>query len=186
MRRMRRPERREQILDAATTAFARSGGFTATSLDDIAAEAGVTRMILYRHFASKTELYQAVIDRAAERLHAAATARGGLSEETVPAMMDWAAAEPDAFRLLFHHAVREPEFRGDIDQLRAGMARTLRPHLAAEADSEAWADWAAGLATTVAIEAIMAWLDAGQPDLEKARRRVLRAIDGVYQALTVH
>ncbi len=35
----------------------------ATSLDDIAAEVGVTRVILYRHFDSKTDLYQAVLDR---------------------------------------------------------------------------------------------------------------------------
>ncbi|MCA2219436.1 TetR/AcrR family transcriptional regulator [Jidongwangia harbinensis] len=47
------------MLAAATKAFARNG-FTATGLDDIAAEA---RVILYRHFDSKTGLYQAVLDR---------------------------------------------------------------------------------------------------------------------------
>ena len=36
----------------------------ATSLDDIAAEAGVTRVTLYRHFDSMTDLYQAVLDTA--------------------------------------------------------------------------------------------------------------------------
>jgi len=45
-------------------------GFTATGLDDIAAEAGITRVILYRHFDSKTELYQAVLDRMCGRLDA--------------------------------------------------------------------------------------------------------------------
>ena len=53
VRRLPRVQRREQILTAATKAFARSG-FAATSLDDIAAEAAVTRVILYRHFYSKT------------------------------------------------------------------------------------------------------------------------------------
>ena len=51
VRRLRRAERREQILAAATRAFARAD-FTATSLDHIAAEAGITRVILYRHFDS--------------------------------------------------------------------------------------------------------------------------------------
>jgi len=48
---MPRAERREQILAAATVAFAR-GGFAGTGLADIATEAGVTRVILYRHFES--------------------------------------------------------------------------------------------------------------------------------------
>jgi len=52
--RMPRAQRREQILAAATHAFARAG-FADTSLDDVAAEAGVTRVILYRHFDSKAE-----------------------------------------------------------------------------------------------------------------------------------
>src|SRR5258708_9049683 len=68
-RRMPRVQRREQILTAATEAFARSG-FAATSLDDIAAEAGITRVVLYRHFASEPDLYQAVLDRMCARLDA--------------------------------------------------------------------------------------------------------------------
>jgi AcrR family transcriptional regulator len=47
-RRLRRAERRKQILDATTRASARSG-FVTTSLDDAAAEAGITHVILYRH-----------------------------------------------------------------------------------------------------------------------------------------
>jgi AcrR family transcriptional regulator len=54
-RRLRRAERREQILAAATEAFA-AAGFAATSLDDVAAQAGVSRAILYRHFDSKNGL----------------------------------------------------------------------------------------------------------------------------------
>jgi hypothetical protein len=46
-RRLHRVERREQILDAATRAFARAR-FAATSLDDVAEEAGITRVMLYR------------------------------------------------------------------------------------------------------------------------------------------
>lgn len=48
-RRLRRQDRRARILDAATDAFARTG-FAATSLDDIATDAGVSRVIRYRHF----------------------------------------------------------------------------------------------------------------------------------------
>jgi hypothetical protein len=48
VRRLRRAERCTQILDAATRASAHSG-FVTTSLDEVAAEAGITHMILYRH-----------------------------------------------------------------------------------------------------------------------------------------
>ena len=68
-RRMPRAQRREQILEAATRAFAR-GGFANTGLDAIAAEAGVTPVILYRHFASKADLYRDVIESGHARISA--------------------------------------------------------------------------------------------------------------------
>jgi len=47
-----RADRQAQLLRAAATAFARAG-FAATSMDDVAAEAGVTKLIVYRNFDSK-------------------------------------------------------------------------------------------------------------------------------------
>jgi hypothetical protein len=64
---MRREERRAQILEAAARAF-RSGGFDGTSMDDVARAAGVTRLIVYRIFESKDDLYRAVIDADGFRL----------------------------------------------------------------------------------------------------------------------
>src|SRR5215469_9221841 len=83
VRRLRRAERREQIRAAATRAFARAG-FTATSLDDIAAEAGITRVILYRHFESKADMYRAVLDRACTRL-AESVGTGNYGEDAIAA-----------------------------------------------------------------------------------------------------
>src|SRR5947209_1925770 len=48
-------ERRQLILDAAYQVFARLG-YDAVSMDQIAAEVGVTKPILYRHFSSKSAL----------------------------------------------------------------------------------------------------------------------------------
>src|SRR5215468_10299016 len=99
VRRLRRAERREQILSAATRAFARAG-FAATSLEDVAAEAGITRVILYRHFESKAHLYRAVLDRACARL-AEAVGTGDYDDEAIPALVRAAAADPGGFLLLF-------------------------------------------------------------------------------------
>jgi TetR/AcrR family transcriptional regulator, cholesterol catabolism regulator len=53
--------RREQILEIATHLFQK--GFRATSLDQVAAEMGVTRPALYYYFRSKEELLAAIYDR---------------------------------------------------------------------------------------------------------------------------
>ena len=179
-RRLRRAERREQILGAATRAFARAG-FSATSLDDVAAEAGITRVILYRHFESKADLYRAVLDRARNRL-AATVGTGDYGDDAIPALIRAAAADPGAFRLLFRHAAREPEFRDQADSLTAASAEVARRDLARQIPPGPWLDWAARLIPALTTEAVIAWLDAGQPDPGQAADRIAQAIGGAIQA----
>ena len=182
VRRLRRDERREQILDAATRAFARAG-YTATSLDDIAAEARLTRAMLYRHFDSKADLYRAVLDRACARL-ADATGTDDFDDAAIPALVRAAAADPDGFRLLCRYAAREDEFRDLTDSLTATSHETARRHLARLIPAGPWLDWAAHLVPTLTIESVIAWLDAGQPDPEHAADRISRAVHAVIAAAT--
>lgn len=178
--RLRRGARRDQILAAATRAFARAG-YAATSLDDISSEAAVTRAILYRHFASKAELYRAVLGRAQQRL-LESTGSPPFTEASIDGLVAVAADDPDGFRLLFQHAAREPEFRAEMDRLRADAIDIALEQLAREIPDRAWARWAAQLVYVVAIEAVTAWLDAGQPDRESATVRVRQAIFAVIGA----
>jgi AcrR family transcriptional regulator len=180
VRRLRRAERREQLLAAATGAFARTG-FAATSLDDIAAAADISRVLLYRHFDSKTDLYRAVLDRAIRRL-TAAVGTGDYTDASIDALLGAAATDPDGFRLLFYHAAREPAFRQQMDRFHKGMVATARRELARVIGDRVWAQWAAQLAPVVAIEAVMAWLDAGQPDPDQAGDRIRQALAGVITA----
>jgi AcrR family transcriptional regulator len=180
VRRMRRADRRAQILDAATRAFARTG-FAATGLDEIAAEASITRVLLYRHFDSKADLYGAVLDRACQRLEDR-VGSDDFDEQAIPALLHAAAADPDAFRLLFRHAAREPEFRGRMDGLTAAAVDIARRNLAARIPDSPWFDWAARLIPTLTIEAVIAWLDAGQPDPDHAAGRIGHAVHGVIHA----
>jgi AcrR family transcriptional regulator len=55
-------DRREQILEIATGIFARRG-FQGSTTREIAQRAGVTEALVFRHFATKEELYWAVIER---------------------------------------------------------------------------------------------------------------------------
>jgi AcrR family transcriptional regulator len=177
---LRRAERREQILAAATRAFARAG-FARTSLDDVAAEAGITRVILYRHFESKADLYRAVLDRACSRL-AETVGTGDYGDEAIPTLVRAAAADPGAFRLLFQHAAREPEFRDFTDSLTAASAEVARHDLAKQIASGPWLDWAAQLIPVLTIEAVIAWLDAGQPGPEQVADRIAQVVGGAIQA----
>lgn len=52
---------RTALVDAATTLFAEQG-FAATSLEDVASAAQVTRGAVYHHFAGKQALFEAVLD----------------------------------------------------------------------------------------------------------------------------
>src|SRR5215217_7032309 len=66
-RRLTAEERRTAILDAALSAFSKKG-YHPTSIDDIAGEAGVSKALIYEHFASKQELYANLIARNAREL----------------------------------------------------------------------------------------------------------------------
>lgn len=180
--RLGRAERREQILAAATTAFARQG-FAATSLDDVAAEAGISRAILYRHFDTKTDLYRAVLDRVCARLGDAVGERpGGFTDAALDGLIAGATADPDGFRLLFQYVPREAEFRDFADRFSTAMTATARQQIGSIVPNPAWAQWASQLAPMVATESVIAWLDAGQPDPDTVSQRVMRAIGGVIAA----
>ena len=66
-RRLPAGERREALLAAALPVFA-VRGYEGTTTRDLAAAAGVTEPVLYRHFASKAGLFAAVLSRVEERL----------------------------------------------------------------------------------------------------------------------
>lgn len=58
---------REALIGAARQLFG-AHGFDGTSIDAVLAEAGVARGALYHHFATKTELFDAVLERETEAL----------------------------------------------------------------------------------------------------------------------
>jgi AcrR family transcriptional regulator len=66
-RRLRSNERREQLLSVAAALFAESG-YEATTMDQVALAAGVTKPLLYQHFESKHALYQEIVTAAATAL----------------------------------------------------------------------------------------------------------------------
>ena len=158
-----REDRRAQILDAAAAAFARAG-FASTSMSEVAREAGVTRVLLYRHFASKDELYRAVLDHTLAALGEAWEARepAALASAAVRAHLRAARENPDGYRLLWRHADTEPEFSGHAQQVRdllvsvadQAVGTDFRPELRG---------WATSTLVSSIVEGTLSWLDSGDP-----------------------
>src|SRR5580704_303425 len=107
-----RVERRASIIRGAARAFA-SAGFAQTSMEDVADACGVTKLIVYRHFDSKEDLYREILQEVFE--HLGEELRSELAEPTLTGLgprtlLTVARQEPDAFTLLWRHAAREPQF----------------------------------------------------------------------------
>ncbi|QOI99705.1 MAG: TetR/AcrR family transcriptional regulator [Phycisphaeraceae bacterium] len=66
MSRLPAAQRREQLLDHAAVLFAK-GGYARATTAELAKAAGITEPIIYRHFASKRDLFIALINRSSER-----------------------------------------------------------------------------------------------------------------------
>jgi AcrR family transcriptional regulator len=98
-------ERREQLLDIGRRLFAERG-FEGTSIEEIAAQAGVSKPVVYEHFGGKEGLYAVVVDREVERLLTMATTllEGGHSREKFEAaavtLLRYIEENADGFRIL--------------------------------------------------------------------------------------
>jgi AcrR family transcriptional regulator len=164
----RDPVRREAILHAAAEVFAQAG-YAATSVDDIAAAAGITKLIVYRHFEAKEMLYRAVLEQVFDRqveLFLANVARGLQAGGTTQALLGVAREWPDGFRLLWRHAAREPQFADYALHLRDVAVSAARDVVTPLVRAE-FAEWAAQTLFDHLVDAVLDWLDHGDATLDE-------------------
>ena len=123
-RRLTAEERRTGILDSALAAFSRKG-YHATSLDDVAGEAGISKALIYEHFSSKQELYADLIARNARELtQRVAGALAGVEVESgvarlatgLEAFFAFVEERRDAWRMLFRES-SDPEATAVLDRM---------------------------------------------------------------------
>jgi AcrR family transcriptional regulator len=113
-RRMPAPQRREVILAAAEETFGRCG-YHGASLDDVAHAAGVSKALIYEHFASKRELHGSLLDARAAEIFARVevAVQGGEDGEQrlrngIDAFLQFVEEHREAWRALFRDA-SDPE-----------------------------------------------------------------------------
>jgi AcrR family transcriptional regulator len=127
-------QRRVQLLDVAREVFAERG-FHATSMDDLATSAGVTKPVLYQHFRSKRALYVELLEQVGAQLldelgRATSAAPSGREqvERGFAAYFRWVAINPSAFRLLFGTSLRrDAEFATIVEGVLSAAIEAVTP-----------------------------------------------------------
>jgi AcrR family transcriptional regulator len=125
-------QRRLQLLEVARERFAEQG-FHATSMDEIAEAAGVTKPVLYQHFPSKRALYIELLEiTGAQLLTALAKATSGVAsgrarvEQGFRAYFNFAVGSRSGFRLLLSTSIRtDPDFARIVEEIVQAAAETI-------------------------------------------------------------
>jgi AcrR family transcriptional regulator len=183
-RRLAPEDRRRLIVEAAGRLFGERG-YDGTRLDAVAAAAGVTKPVLYRHFADKTALYLALLERHREDLGSFAGAippEGSLDERlraVLEVWLDYVEAHDYAWRMLFRDTgggehVRV--FRAEVHARARAVLVALIRQLAAAPIPERELEPLAELLSMGMASLVLWWIET--PDVE--REAVLDAIARVW------
>jgi AcrR family transcriptional regulator len=165
-------ERREQLLEIARRLFAQRG-FDATSIEEIAARAEVSKPVVYEHFGGKEGIYAVVVDREVRRLldmMRAALTDGHpreLLEQAAVALLDYVEQSSDGFRILVRDSPLGSE-SGSFVSIISDVATRVEHILADEfrerghdpKNAPMYAQMLVGMVGTTG----QWWLDARQPE----------------------
>jgi len=166
--RLAREVRRAQIIDTAAGAFLQAG-FQGTSMEGVALNAGISRLLVYRHFDNKRHLYRAVlssvtdefVDGFQDRDMADIRRRGGI----VRVMLGIARRHPDAFRLLWRQAAQEPDFAEFARNFRRVLGQYAEVMIAATGrpSDPPMLRWCSTTLAAHLMDGLCTWLDDGDP-----------------------
>jgi AcrR family transcriptional regulator len=139
--RLSKADRMEQALTAAHTLFA-GRGFAAVTMDEVAAEVGVTKPLLYNYFGNKEQLYIACMKRSGDALVAMiletvgdATSPSEALNDGLRAFFAFLDADRAAWAVLFDETLphsgeladRVVEYRGRLIELVSGSLLAQLP-----------------------------------------------------------
>ncbi|MGY1820437.1 TetR/AcrR family transcriptional regulator [Geodermatophilus sp. SYSU D00079] len=171
--RMTGPERRQQLLDVGRAVFAQRG-YEATSIEELAARADVSKPVVYEHFGGKEGIYAVVVDREMQRLldrFTSALAAGGspreLLERAALVLLDYIEEDTDGFRVLSRDSPVDGASGGTYSSLISEVARKVEHILGAQFDARGY-DRALAALYSQALVGMVAlvgqwWLDTRTP-----------------------
>ncbi|GAA3631893.1 TetR family transcriptional regulator [Lentzea atacamensis] len=165
-------ERREQLLDVSRALFAEKG-FEATSIEEIAHRASVSKPVVYEHFGGKEGIYAVVVDREMQRLmdQIVEALDGGshpreLLEKAACALLDYIEGSTDGFRILVRDspvASSSGTFSSLLNDIASQVEHILGVHFAKQGyDRKLAALYAQALVGMVALTGQW-WLEVRKP-----------------------
>ncbi len=168
----REAERREHFMRVAAAVF-REHGLGGATMEQVAAAAGVTKMVLYRRFASKEALIQAIFSEVMRRLK---VGDGGPWRGYGAGMRRSLAAArsfQDGFLLLVRQGGQHPAYQPIQAEMRRRTGQRLRGLLwypdppPPRAERPALLDLSLEPTISFCNEALAYWLEHGQPSRDE-------------------
>jgi AcrR family transcriptional regulator len=157
-------------------------------MEEVATLAGVTRLIVYRHFDSKEALYRSVLDRAIQGVAGAVKhepSTGPTVRGTVDGFLGTARRDPDGFRLLVRLSAREPDFAEYSERFRERAVDAAQRLIARAVPDPVLRAWAARTLVALLEEATLAWIDTGDVERDEEMTTVLtRSIEAMLRAFS--
>ncbi len=181
--RMTSAQRREQLLEIGRELFAEKG-FEGTSVEEIAARAGVSKPVVYEHFGGKEGAYAVVVDRESRRLHdeirEALTTPDArpreLLERGAMALLDYIDQCPDGFQILARDSSAGLT-SGSFASILSDIAAQVEDILGAEFEVRGHDPQFAGLYAQALVGLVamtgQQWLDNRTPDRVVVARHLI-------------
>jgi AcrR family transcriptional regulator len=169
-----RATRREQLVQATLAAVEKHGA--GVGMDEIAAEAGTSKTVVYRHFTDRAELYVAVCNRVAAQLLPKlreAMETGGRPRDMVAGAIDtylaFIEADPELYRFVVSQQALDRPSTDPIDNLSDLIGQQAAAVISVALqqsgqETTAAAPWGHGVVGLVRSAADW-WLRAGRPML---------------------
>jgi AcrR family transcriptional regulator len=165
-------QRREQLLDIGRKLFGEKG-YEATSIEEIAARADVSKPVVYEHFGGKEGLYAVVVDRelklVLDRFTSALSAPGRpreLLERAAMVLLDYIEEDTLGFRVLTRDAPLTSGV-GTFSSLIGEVARKVEHILADQFDVRGYDPQLAELYSQALVGMVALvgqwWLDTRSP-----------------------
>jgi AcrR family transcriptional regulator len=170
--RMTGAQRHRQLLDIGRELFGQKG-YEATSIEEIAARADVSKPVVYEHFGGKEGLYAAVVDREMHallgRFTSALSSPGRpreLLERAALVLLDYIEEDTDGFRVLTRDAPVTSGV-GTFSSLIGEVARKVEHILGRQFDERGYAPHLAALYSQALVGMVALvgqwWLDNRSP-----------------------
>ena len=178
-------ERREQLVAIGRTLFA-SKGYDATSVEEIASRAKISKPVVYEHFGGKEGLYAVIVDR---EVHALMTALENaltssqrprmILENSALALLEYIESNSDGFRILVRDAPSNST-SGSFSSLMGDIAIKVE-HLLAEQFAQGqmdpkWAPLYAQMLVGLIAQVGQWWLDERRMKKEEVAAHVVNLV----------